>query len=91
MPVPVLVLVLLHYFYLLPVQVLDLVNELLEGASSASQYASSSDGCEGASYASELDVDGVAVGKLRQLKHVLRLYPFSGINRKIINGHNHEV
>ena len=34
-------------------------------------------------HSSDADLDGVAVDKLRQLKQVLSMQPFSGINRKI--------
>lgn len=56
-------------------QVLDLVTELLDELDRRTG--------PGSDHSSDADLDGVAVDKLRQLRQVLSMQPFSGINRKI--------
>ena len=55
-------------------QVLDLVTEMLDALERRTDHSD---------HSSDADLDGVAVDKLRQLKQVLSMQPFSGINRKI--------
>ena len=53
---------------------LDLVTEMLDALERRTDHSD---------HSSDADLDGVAVDKLRQLKQVLSMQPFSGINRKI--------